>query len=60
MNEQTHNKDTNLVLKGFIQISFGLSLKANTYHKRIVELSSQFKQSWQFKDVKATKFELVL
>ena len=39
----------NLVLKGFIQISFGLSLKANTYHKRIVELSSQFKQSWQFK-----------
>ena len=61
MNERMnkHIKRTqNLVLKGFIQISFGLSLKANTYHKRIVELSSQAKLEIQ--DVKATEFELVL
>ena len=54
-----HIKRTqNLVLKGFIQISVGLSLKANTYHKRIVELSSQAKLAIQ--DVKVTEFELVL
>ena len=61
MNEwmNKHIKRTqNLVSKGFTQISVGLSLKANTYHKRIVELSSQAKLAIQ--DVKATEFELVL
>ena len=54
-----HIKRTqNLVSKGFIQISVGVSLKANTYHKRIVELSSQAKLAIQ--GVKATEFELVL
>ena len=54
-----HIKRTqNFVSKGFIQISVGLSLKANMYHKRIVELSSQAKLAIQ--DVKATEFELVL
>ena len=52
MNEQTHKKDK--ILKGFIQISFGLSLKA----KSALELSSQAKLAIQ--DVKATEFELVL
>ena len=57
MNKHIKRKQ-NLVLKVFIQISVGLSLKANKYHKRIVELSSQAKLAIQ--DVKASDFELVL